>query len=812
MADVDPSGASTPPVSVEVIDRSFYYTPTEVCAFSAEEVAKIWTEQYIEHAKWVTVDKSGNVVEEETADQNIKDLPAEERLDLVPVIEKEGAEYDKQLEEMFEYIALHLAVDNSKTDKSDLDGEAALYILRLAGLVPEQWSGSAPKGTPRPVIYVNKGQYVEGRTNIDTGGQTGVGEFPPEKMGKPIGGLKDRKTFFIDHHGEAFNDDLSAAKLVYEKVLKSPKYKQKLLEASRCSEEILGRFIEIVTRSDNMNFDITPKMFAESSRTIYGLSKWARPEQLLRFCADGRDPYELLSDEDLNNYKFIYERDKRENGAVVRRPDGKPERETVNRSEERAKFNDQALSYYEKIKDSALGYIFNSPKKEFGKVMIDIGNHMPVAGNQLARAEGINTFVIWNPMTQSFFISVRGGFPAEFKPEQGINIRGQMWFSPSYKEPLKITLRKLLDEMGVQPIGELAEWAEEKIPTDFGRNFEGKFTKLGTISGSYGEFYKRLRSYADKYNENEESINIDSIVVRHGNWVFCFSGFERPDPHGPQYPTFRSVDPETGKLTKDKFSWTPEHLQKLDFDWYLMKGISMGTASPVEPPVVETPVETPVETTPPSEETPQVEETPVVPEEMPVPTLPEELEETKNDEVVTAQPPVVVEQPAVQETEESPTAVDQPLTVPSPAVDETLFKAPDQPTSDSPIIQEPGLTTDKELKELVETVNGYKILLPEKKAYIDFGVGTKWRLPDGIGESAKVHDVKITGITPQFQKDAEPKLDSVVEVEMIVYYTDKDGNPKTFVPQFPANNIEYWRDLFSKAVDLNDHLILIGEK
>ena len=83
-------------------------------------------------------------------------------------------------------------------DKSDLDGETALYLWRKA-LGPEI-----------DIEYVAPGKKVKGKTNIDTSEADGVGVFPSDE-GDWIGDIQH-----IDHHGKMSVSDTSAADLTYE--------------------------------------------------------------------------------------------------------------------------------------------------------------------------------------------------------------------------------------------------------------------------------------------------------------------------------------------------------------------------------------------------------------------------------------------------------------------------------------------------------------------------------------------------------------------------------------------------------------------
>jgi len=159
---------------------------------------------------------------------------------------------------------------------TDLDGQAALGILSLAGIDTSN------------LTYVEPGRSLKGAINIDTGDKFGV--------------VYDEETYtaWFDHHGKG-NKVTSATEIVYRTLLDL-----KIIESS----ETLERIVDFVNKIDNRQFE--PEEFLRSSRTILGLQKDLTFDVLIKYFADHKDPTDELTDEELEKYGLKQASEKQE--------------------------------------------------------------------------------------------------------------------------------------------------------------------------------------------------------------------------------------------------------------------------------------------------------------------------------------------------------------------------------------------------------------------------------------------------------------------------------------------------------------------
>ncbi|MGE5392845.1 MAG: hypothetical protein ACM3NH_03830, partial [Candidatus Saccharibacteria bacterium] len=266
--------------------------------------------------------------------------------------------------------------------RPDLDGRTCLGLLARAGV------------DTRDVEFVAPGEASEGRINLDTGYKNG--------LAVDNGG----ETAYFDHHAPENGRDTSSAKVTYEVLTKLGLLKR---------EEHLDKLVDFVTMCDNKTHPERFRGFKDSYRTVLGLQRYARFYRLEEFFKAGLDPAQPLSEADLKKYGL--EKASAEQKAVVEQ------------SEARLKEMEQQ------------GLIIDS--KEYGRIVVDIGKTVK-GGMDAAGSVGAGCYVIWNPDTQSFFISTAGK-PLTEDFGQGRKIRGTMWIKEIHDPaPLRVKLAEVV--------------------------------------------------------------------------------------------------------------------------------------------------------------------------------------------------------------------------------------------------------------------------------------------------------------------------------------------------------------------------------
>jgi len=278
---------------------------------------------------------------------------------------------------------------------TDLDGKTCLGLFKLAGFDTSN------------VIYVPPGEFVPGAINLDTGGKTGIK-------------VEDR-TAWMDHHGkESTEVSICAARWVYLALL-SKNFLEK--------DPVLDKLTQFVSRIDREKFPQAEKYFDKGNKTVLGLHRFFSFENLYDYFKEGSPPTEVLSDKDIERYDL------------------------VERSKEQRKIIENSKKILEELARD--GFVINT---KFGKIAIDVGKRVP-GGYEAARAAGFDGYVIYNPMTESFFISIDKADLSSISFEQGKNIRGNMWIkSQGEEKPLKVSLKEIIEKLG----GEIPEKGELK--------------------------------------------------------------------------------------------------------------------------------------------------------------------------------------------------------------------------------------------------------------------------------------------------------------------------------------------------------------
>lgn len=333
----------------------------------------------------------------------------------------------------------------------DLDAKSGIGIFKLAGV------------SAKNIEFVAKGDFVDGKINIDTGNQHG---FTIEYEGK---------TIFMDHHTLYSGSDTSATKIAYE-VLTSLGLLKK--------EDYLDKLVEFVTQADNKTFPDQGKYFKSSMLTVLGLERYIKFNNLLRFFKDGRSVTELLSSDDLEKYELL-------DGASK-------QKEIV----------DSSLATLKEMDRD--GLIINSPR--YGKIAVDLDKKVS-GGFDAANYYGCGAYIIWSPKTNGFFITAINKH-LEDSFSQGHKVRDTMWIKNSNQDPspLLISLSEILNKLtdnNLNPTGKLADYLlrEKSIYN----NIEGiKTPAINDMSSEIPEFEpKPTTEQEESESPVLESANID---------------------------------------------------------------------------------------------------------------------------------------------------------------------------------------------------------------------------------------------------------------------------------------------------------------
>jgi hypothetical protein len=334
----------------------------------------------------------------------------------------------------------------------DLDAKSGIGIFKLAGV------------SAKNIQFVEKGEFAEGKINIDTGSEDGF----VIKYGE--------KTIFIDHHAIHSGSDNSATKITYE-VLTSLGLLKK--------EEYLDRLVEFVTQADNKTFPDQGKYFKSSMLTILGLERFIKFENLLQFFKEGRSVTELLSGEDIKKYGLIHGASKQ--NEIV----------------------DKSLAALEEMDKT--GLIINSER--YGKIAVDIGKKVP-GGFDAANYHGCGAYIIWNPDSNGFFVTAINR-PLQDDFSQGKKIRDTMWIkNPKIDpSPLTLTLSEILNKMTdnkLEPTGVLAEYLLKEKDTD------GNIDKKITANPLQVIINKLKMKYAEEDDPEKEKLLEAKIKLLEG--------------------------------------------------------------------------------------------------------------------------------------------------------------------------------------------------------------------------------------------------------------------------------------------------------
>lgn len=382
--------------------------------------------------------------------------------------EQEGDERFKQkTKELWKNFAVHGIVrrneqtgENVIINHTDLDGKAALGLLNLAGIETKR------------ITYVKPGVAVNEALNLDTGGITGI---VAEEGGKRV---------VIDHHADESGRDTSTTKYVYESLVDLG-----LLE----KKEELDNLVNFVTEADNKTFpDFN---FGESWRTMDGLQRYATFDNLHGFFRQGKDPSEILSEQDIKYFGL-------EKGS-------QGQKELVERTPEE----------FKKLQEE--GLVVESER--YGKVVINVEGQSRLSGGfDAAKFCGCDTYIAFGP--NSFFITSTKPIEDDFGP--GFKLRETMWVCPlpitdeiaAEKPDLDALLDKMTDGK-FEPTGKLAEFLGESSDINKVSEIIGKATDKEepplppeapnlspeTEGGKIGDMGERVDKYTREIFEQEKT-------------------------------------------------------------------------------------------------------------------------------------------------------------------------------------------------------------------------------------------------------------------------------------------------------------------
>lgn len=359
---------------------------------------------------------------------------------------------------------------------SDLDSKAAMALWALAGVdVGELRMGP-------------KGSMAEGKVAVDTseldGSGSNFGKVKPDLAGEVSMDeqLNYEQTGWQDHHGKESGPDSSAAKRVYEDLV---------LDGKLQREPYLDKFVQFVTEIDNLSFSQTRDQYLESYKNLYGLGSFIPPDRLgnlIDFFKNGGDPRKELTEEEKKSLGITKTfQIEGKNGKKI--PGG-----TLDNSLKRQDYIINSLSKLDELVKPGRGMVVETSGR-YGKILVDIRekkeeiNTIPEA----AFACGYDTYLFWSPVTNSFILSSRYGFPENFSLSAGKRMRN-MWISPESKKelnlPLKDVLYKLCEDKEFEPEGEIKRYInDEEVTTLLGEDISFPEERAEKYWQELGRFY-----------------------------------------------------------------------------------------------------------------------------------------------------------------------------------------------------------------------------------------------------------------------------------------------------------------------------------
>lgn len=350
--------------------------------------------------------------------------------------EKRAAGAEKDLEKIsevlkngFETLVVH-GDYHQKGDKTvlrlrpDLDAMAGVHLMDLAGI------------NYRALRFVPKGQEVLGAVHIDTGE-------------RPALTIEESGSIFFDHHGKAKEEPTSAAAIVYESLIKVGLLKK---------EAQLDNFTKFVTEVDNLSYPLNLRFFQDDWwRSLYGINKILSIGAITKFFKEGRDPRQAFTEEEMENI-YVKNRQNQEvklsrlcassKKSVSQSIDGMVQAVRQMRAKgiknENPELGTVLLNILEEVKDSKTGV-----KKQISRIPL---------GFTAVKAIGLETYILWNDASKSFFITSQRKDLSKIYPKIAASfpgtklIRGTMIINPpSEDKPKESNFDNFLIALKLEP-------------------------------------------------------------------------------------------------------------------------------------------------------------------------------------------------------------------------------------------------------------------------------------------------------------------------------------------------------------------------
>ncbi|MDD3774145.1 MAG: hypothetical protein PHW50_02605, partial [Patescibacteria group bacterium] len=346
--------------------------------------------------------------------------------------------YQRRSRHLWENLAVHgkLYIDREQKPaqlkvaaESDLDGIICLGLMHEAGIDTSK------------IKFIKPGSAEAGRVNVDTGNRDGIVLNDPEYPNQP--------TAFYDHHGPGSLGTESASQWVYLGLIADER-----LEPNSTYDNL----ITFINQVDNLNYSIDEnKYLNEMPRTLYGLANFFTAgfnekkkhnptfKNLIQFFEDGHKPDEILSDEDLKKYGFIYE------------DAGKQ----INLSTEQSQNNKRSAERLRQLEEE--GWVFDSNR--YGKIVVDIFGQVP-GRFDAARALGYDTYIAWDPTRRQFSISAIKQLDPNDTFSVGFPVRDHMWIKPMAADEPELDssiLSEIIDKLTDHQIELTSKQIENRI-------------------------------------------------------------------------------------------------------------------------------------------------------------------------------------------------------------------------------------------------------------------------------------------------------------------------------------------------------------
>lgn len=269
---------------------------------------------------------------------------------------------------------------------TDLDGNCALGILKQAGINTEN------------LTYIRPGESLKGAINLDTGDKFGVVYD------------EDTYTTYFDHHKKGEKEVTSTTEIMYKTMADLG-----LIEKTKEME----RVVDFVTKIDNRQFPA--EEFLRSAKTILGLQRGLKFEQLVEYFKDRESPTEELTLKELEKYGL---------------------REAAEKQQEVV---DESMAILEKMEKE--GKIIQT---KYGSLVINENNELKTgASAAYVKYDGIINFT----PGKSFAVTLkeRDFDERELREKlgdkfQGKIIRGKMWIYNDAK-PLDLTIEEIISSL-----------------------------------------------------------------------------------------------------------------------------------------------------------------------------------------------------------------------------------------------------------------------------------------------------------------------------------------------------------------------------